>query len=97
MHEDSLAQALHSTPFRVPSESAVRSTRDGPGRRVLSPYRRVRKQWWAGTGLNRRHQDFQTRPQPSALTNDLLVSSMIRSLRGVDLTWCCRITTDGYA
>ena len=22
---------------------------------------RARKEWWAGTGLNRRHQDFQTR------------------------------------
>jgi hypothetical protein len=21
---------------------------------------RARKQWWAGTGLNRRHQDFQS-------------------------------------
>jgi len=27
---------------------------------LLSSYRRARKQWWAGTGLNRRHQDFQT-------------------------------------
>jgi hypothetical protein len=27
-------------------------------RRALSRCRRARKQWWAGTGLNRRHQDF---------------------------------------
>jgi len=46
------------------SSSTVRvnrgGARDRTGRRTLSPCRRARKQWWAGTGLNRRHQDFQT-------------------------------------
>ena len=27
-------------------------------------------EWWAGTGLNRRHQDFQTHPHPPARTHD---------------------------
>jgi len=41
--------------------------------------------------------DFQTRLHPPARTNDLLVSAMIRSLRGINLTWCLRIRTDGDA
>ena len=45
----------------------------------------ARQKWWAGTGLNRRHQDFQTRLHPLARTNDLLASAMIRSFRGIDL------------
>jgi integrase len=42
--------------------AAKRSVRDGTRRRVLSRCRRARKQWWAGTGLNRRHQDFRPGP-----------------------------------
>jgi hypothetical protein len=43
-----------------PSTGRVRRAASGPRRRALSPYRRARTQWWAGTGLNRRHQDFQS-------------------------------------
>jgi hypothetical protein len=53
--------------------------------------------WWAGTGLNRRHQDFQTRLHPPARTNDLLPSVMIRSLQGTNLHLCIRIRTDSDA
>src|SRR5438046_10282633 len=28
---------------------------------------RIRKEWWAGTGLNRRHQDFQSCALPTQL------------------------------
>jgi hypothetical protein len=45
---------------RVRSESTACGTRDGLRRRELNPFRQVRKEWWAGTGLNRRHQDFQS-------------------------------------
>ena len=55
------------------------------------------KSWWAGTGLNRRHQDFQARLHPPARTNDQLVSAMIRSLRGIDLHLCFRIRTHSDA
>ena len=44
----------------------------------------ARQEWWAGTGLNRRHQDFQTRPLPPARTDDLFASVMIRGFRRVD-------------
>jgi hypothetical protein len=47
--------------------------------------RSAREKWWAGTGLNRRHQDFQTPLRPLARTNDLLLSVMIRGVRGTDL------------
>jgi integrase len=53
-------RVARSTSVRVPSESAVRSANGGPGRHALSRCRRARKEWWAGTGLNRRHQDFQS-------------------------------------
>src|ERR1700704_6799745 len=45
----------------------------------------TRNKWWAGTGLNRQHQDFQTRPHLPARTDDLFVSVMIRCFRRVDL------------
>jgi hypothetical protein len=41
------------------------------------------RKWWAGTGLNRRHQGFQTR--------------LIRSLRGIDLQLCFGIRPDSDA
>jgi hypothetical protein len=40
---------------------------------------------------------FQARPHLPARTNELLVSAMIRSLRGIDLHLCFRIRTHSYA
>jgi len=84
-----LATATHR---RRVSESAVRSARDGRGRRVLSPCRRARKQWWAGTGLNRRHQDFQpsAREVPTGRHRSLsLRSSKLPAAHGTHSTIAC--------
>src|SRR5215813_5025231 len=45
---------------RVPAESRGRSGRDSEVRHESTCRSREGKTWWAGTGLNRRHQDFQS-------------------------------------
>jgi hypothetical protein len=40
------------------------------------------KEWWAGTGLNRRHQDFQARPRLLPRMHDSSLSVVIHGLRG---------------
>jgi hypothetical protein len=72
---------------RVPSESAVHDGGAMSGRHALSRCRRARNQWWAGTGLTRRHQDFQTRLHLPARTDDLFVSVMTRAFLSVDLAY----------
>src|SRR5258705_1231991 len=47
----------------------------------------MRNKWWAGTGLNRRHQDFQTLPHLPARTDDLFVSVITRAFLRVDLAY----------
>jgi hypothetical protein len=49
------------------SELSVRSARSEPVRRALTPCGQARTEWWAGTGLNHRHQDSKAQvPSPDS-------------------------------
>ena len=52
---------------------------------------------WAGAGLNRRHQDFQTCPRRPPQTHDPLWFVTIRALPGVSPAWYLPIMTDHTA
>src|SRR5437762_244894 len=43
----------------------------------------IRKEWWAGTGLNRRHQDFQSCALPTELPAHHEVARIAEGTRGV--------------
>jgi hypothetical protein len=62
-----------------------------------NPARQVIKNWWAGTGLNRRHQDFQTLLHVPARTGDLSLSVALCSLTGRQPALWFRIGTDADA
>src|SRR5215468_3077204 len=61
------AWLTRSVSGRVPAESRGRSGRESYGRHAVTRQRRAEKTWWAGTGLNRRHQDFQSCALPTEL------------------------------
>jgi hypothetical protein len=81
--------AKHSLAFLAPHW--------GERRRESRGCARDKAKSWTGTGLNRRHQDFQTRRLLLARTNDLSVSVMIRSLQAIDPHVRFRIRTDSAA
>src|SRR5258705_6999322 len=74
--------------------TATNTKRVGPSTGRVSPAQRARRaraacakslkggreKWWAGRGLNRRHQDFQTRPRHTPRTDDPSSSVMTRNL-----------------
>jgi hypothetical protein len=66
------------------------------GRRALGRCRQARKQWWAGTGLNGRHEDFQACRHRLPWTPDPLLYVMIRAVRGFGSTRGFRIGAYGH-
>src|SRR5258705_320769 len=79
------------TPLATPA-TIRRRVGPSPGRVSLAQRRRRargacakslkggREKWWAGRGLTRRHQDFQTRPRHTPRTDDPSSSVMTRNL-----------------
>src|SRR5215468_5815499 len=54
------AWLTRSVSGRVPAESRGRSESESEVSHELTRQSCETKTWWAGTGLNRRHQDFQS-------------------------------------
>jgi len=74
----------HDHYAMLPASWACREDRPAWASEASStaPARRARKQWWVGTGLNRRHQDFSDPTSSRPQTTDLSSCVAIRDLIG---------------
>src|SRR6266851_6409534 len=78
-----------SASGRVQVESRAQSEKRSALRDEVSCRSLAGKTWWAGTGLNRRHQDFQSCALPTELPAHHEVARIADGLRSVHESGKC--------